>query len=79
MIEHGRRRSEEMHEVARTVAEAGLEPWTAEAAARRQARMAELADAGAFGERGQPGFARSPDWRTEADRLRATCTSRGTR
>src|SRR5690606_5465092 len=79
VIEHGRRRSEEMREVARTVAEAGLEPWTAEAAARRQARMAELADAGAFGERGQPGFARSPDWRTEADRLRAACTSRGTR
>lgn len=79
VIEHGRRRSEEMREVARTVAEAGLEPWAAEAAARRQARMAELADAGAFGERGQPGFARSPDWRTEADRLRAACTSRGTR
>jgi len=73
VIEHGRRRSEEMREVARTVAEAGLEPWAAEAIANRQARMADLADAGVFGQRGQPGFARSPDWRTEADRLRATC------
>lgn len=69
VIEHGRRRGEEMREVARTVAEAGLEPWAAEAIARRQTRMATLADAGVFGTRGQPGFARSPDWRTEADRL----------
>ena len=31
--------------------------------------VADLADAGLFGERGDPGFARSADWRTEADRI----------
>ncbi|WP_310463661.1 DUF1932 domain-containing protein [Sphaerotilus sp.] len=45
-IEHGRRRSEEVREVAETVRDAGL-----------------------FGTRGTPEFARSADWRTEADRL----------
>ena len=70
VIEHGRRRAEEMREVAATVAEAGLTPWSAEATANRQEWMADLADAGVFGPRGEPGFARSPDWRVEADRLR---------
>ena len=69
VIEHGRRRSEEMREVARTVQEAGLEPWSAAGSAERQAWVADLADHGVFGRRGEPGFARSPDWRTEADRL----------
>ncbi|MDE2119219.1 MAG: NAD(P)-dependent oxidoreductase [Betaproteobacteria bacterium] len=69
VIEHGRRRSEEMREVARTVQEAGLEPWSAAGTAERQAWMADLADRGVFGRRGEPGFARSPDWRSEADRL----------
>jgi 3-hydroxyisobutyrate dehydrogenase-like beta-hydroxyacid dehydrogenase len=69
VIEHGRRRSEEVREVAETVREAGLTPWSAAGTAERQAWMADLADAGVFGERGSAGFARSPDWRTEADRL----------
>ncbi len=69
VIEHGRRRSEEVREVARTVREAGLQPWSAEGTAERQAWVADLADQGLFGERGTPGFARSPDWRTEADRI----------
>ena len=69
VIEHGRRRSEEMREVAVTVQESGLAPWLAQASAERQAHMAELADAGAFGRRGAAGFARSADWRAEADRL----------
>ncbi|MDE2565356.1 MAG: NAD(P)-dependent oxidoreductase [Burkholderiales bacterium] len=69
VIEHGRRRSEEVREVAQTVREAGLEPWSAAGTAQRQAWMADLADAGVFGPRGGPGFARSADWRTEADRL----------
>ncbi|MFN3984527.1 MAG: DUF1932 domain-containing protein [Rhodocyclaceae bacterium] len=69
VIEHGRRRAEEVREVARTVREAGLEPWSATATAERQACMADLADDGVFGQRGTAGFARSPDWRTEADRL----------
>ncbi len=69
VIEHGRRRSEEMREAALTVRDAGLEPWCAAATAERQAFIAELAERKVFGERGQKGFARSPDWRTEADRV----------
>jgi 3-hydroxyisobutyrate dehydrogenase-like beta-hydroxyacid dehydrogenase len=72
VIEHGRRRSEEVREVAVTVREAGLEPWSAAGTAERQAWMADLADAGLFGERGSPGFARSADWRIEADRILRT-------
>jgi len=71
VIEHGRRRSEEVREVAETVREAGLTPWSASGTAERQAWIADLADAGLFGARGAKGFARSPDWRTEADRLLA--------
>ena len=71
VIAHGRRRSEEAHEVAQTVREAGLEPWSAAGTAERQAFMADLADAGLFGPQGTPEFARSADWRTEADRLLA--------
>ena len=71
VIEHGRRRSEEVREVAETVREAGLTPWSAQGTAERQAWVADLADAGVFGRKGAPGFARSSDWRTEADRLLA--------
>ena len=71
VIDHGRRRSEEVREVAETVREAGLTPWSASGTAERQAWMADLADAGLFGTRGGPGFARSADWRTEADRILA--------
>ena len=69
VIEHGRRRSEEVREVAETVREIGLTPWSAQGTAERQAWVAGLADAGLFGEKGSPGFARAADWRTEADRL----------
>jgi 3-hydroxyisobutyrate dehydrogenase-like beta-hydroxyacid dehydrogenase len=69
VIEHGRRRSEEVREVAQTVREIGLEPWSARGTAERQAWIADLADEGVFGERGSKTFARSPDWRTEADRI----------
>ncbi|MCU0775215.1 MAG: DUF1932 domain-containing protein [Ideonella sp.] len=71
VIEHGRRRAEEMREAAMTVREAGLEPWSAAGTAERQAWVAALADAGMFGTRGTPSFARSADWRVEADRLLA--------
>jgi len=71
VIEHGRRRAEEMREVAQTVREAGLEPLSAAGTAERQAFVADRTDAGVFGTRGAPGFARSADWRTEADRLLA--------
>lgn len=71
VIEHGRRRSEEVREVAATVREAGLTPWSADGTAERQAWVANLADSGVFGSHGTTGFARSPDWRTEADRILA--------
>ena len=71
VIEHGRRRSEEVREVAETVREIGLEPWSAAGTAERQAWIADLADAGVFGARGTQGYARSADWRTEADRILA--------
>jgi 3-hydroxyisobutyrate dehydrogenase-like beta-hydroxyacid dehydrogenase len=71
VIEHGRRRSEEVREVAVTVREAGLAPFSAAGTAERQAWVADLADAGIFGTRGEGGFARSADWRTEADRILA--------
>jgi 3-hydroxyisobutyrate dehydrogenase-like beta-hydroxyacid dehydrogenase len=35
-LQHGRRRAEEMREVARTVAEAGVEPWMSRAGVERQ-------------------------------------------
>lgn len=69
VIEHGRRRSEEVREVAETVREAGLTPWSASGTAERQAWVADRADEGLFGARGTPEFARSADWRMEADRI----------
>jgi 3-hydroxyisobutyrate dehydrogenase-like beta-hydroxyacid dehydrogenase len=73
VIEHGRRRAEEMREVAQTVREAGLVPWSAQATAERQGWMAGLAERGVFGDPGTEGYARSRDWRIEADRLLAQC------
>lgn len=69
VIEHGRRRSEEVREVAETVRDAGLTPWSASGTAERQAWVADGADQGWFGEKGTPEFARSADWRVEADRM----------
>ncbi|PDT76104.1 DUF1932 domain-containing protein [Bradyrhizobium sp. C9] len=71
VIEHGRRRAEEVREVAETVREAGLTPWSASGTAERQGWIAGLADEGVFGPKGTPDFARSADWRTEADRILA--------
>ena len=67
-IQHGRRRAEEMREAAQTVRETGLEPWSAAGTAQRQAWMADLADAGAMGDREAP----RADWRVDADRILAT-------
>jgi 3-hydroxyisobutyrate dehydrogenase-like beta-hydroxyacid dehydrogenase len=71
VIEHGRRRSEEVREVAETVREVGLTPWSAQGTAERQAWIADLSEQGLFGLKGTKEFARSPDWRTEADRILA--------
>jgi 3-hydroxyisobutyrate dehydrogenase-like beta-hydroxyacid dehydrogenase len=72
VIEHGRRRAEEVREVAETVREIGLTPWSAQGTAERQAWVADLADEGLFGPKGTEAFARSPDWRIEADRILAS-------
>jgi 3-hydroxyisobutyrate dehydrogenase-like beta-hydroxyacid dehydrogenase len=69
VIEHGRRRAEEVREVAETVRDIGLTPWSAQGTAERQAWVADLADEGLFGPKGTSEFAKSPDWRTEADRI----------
>jgi 3-hydroxyisobutyrate dehydrogenase-like beta-hydroxyacid dehydrogenase len=69
VIEHGRRRGEELVEATVTVEEAGIPPGSAAGTAIRQTWVADLADGGVFGERGSPGFARSADWRVEADRI----------
>jgi len=77
VIEHGRRRSEEVREVAETVREIGLTPWSAEGTAERQAWVADLSEQGLFGLKGTKDFARSPDWRTEADRILAKLKPKG--
>ena len=68
-IQHGRRRAEEVREVAQTVREAGLEPWSASGTAERHDWMANLCDAGVFGDKTSKQFAKSGDWRVEADRI----------
>ncbi len=67
VIQHGRRRAEEMREAAQTVREVGLEPWSASGTAERQAWIAELADQGLLGDRNAP----RNDWRLDADRILA--------
>jgi len=71
VIEHGRRRSEEMWEAAQTVREAGFEPWSAEGTAERQAWVASLAEQGAFRDEGGKGPPAPRDWRTQVDRILA--------
>ena len=71
VIQHGRRRAEEVREVAETVKDIGLEPLSASGTAVRQAWVADMADGGLFGVRGSREFGASPDWRTEADRILA--------
>jgi 3-hydroxyisobutyrate dehydrogenase-like beta-hydroxyacid dehydrogenase len=69
VIAHGRRRAEELREVAVTMREAGFTSSAASGAAERQGWVADLADQGLFGQRGTADFARSEDWRIEADRI----------
>ena len=69
VIQHGRRRAEEMHEAALAVADTGLEPLSAASTALRLDSTAVLADTGLFGERGSMKFAKAANWRLEADKL----------
>ncbi len=65
VFQHGRRRAEEMREVAQTVREIGLEPWLALSTAELQATVAGLAEAGRLGD----GDAPAAHWRESADRV----------
>ena len=60
-----------MREVAQTVREAGLEPWSAAGTAERQAWVADLADRGLLGDRNTP----RKDWRADADKMLAAVDS----
>ncbi|NEX62979.1 DUF1932 domain-containing protein [Noviherbaspirillum galbum] len=70
VIEHGRRRAEEMREVARTVEDAGLAPWSASGTAQRQDWVADLSDEGLFGPRAAIGKTLA-DWRDASDKILA--------
>ncbi len=64
---HGKRRAEEMREVAATVREIGLEPLMASATAERQDWMAKQKDTAGLGQ-----VAKDANWRAFADRLLQT-------
>jgi 3-hydroxyisobutyrate dehydrogenase-like beta-hydroxyacid dehydrogenase len=66
VAQHGRRRAEEMREVANTVREAGFEPFMAAAIAQKHDWMAAQARAGHFAELGK-----NPRWQAYADGLLA--------
>ncbi len=66
VIRHGRRRAEEMREVANTVREAGFDPRLSAAIAAKQDEVAALARGGRF-----DGLAGEPAWRDYADRMLA--------
>lgn len=64
VVQHGRRRAEEMREVANTVREAGFEPWMAAATAEKQDWVARQAAQGVF-----EGVQTADSWQAYADRL----------
>src|SRR5690606_7832295 len=64
VVQHGRRRAEEMREVANTVREAGFEPLMAAATAEKQDWVAGLAAQGLF-----EGIDKQGGWQAYADRL----------
>jgi 3-hydroxyisobutyrate dehydrogenase-like beta-hydroxyacid dehydrogenase len=66
VAQHGKRRAEEMREVAQTVREAGFEPFMASAIAQKHDWMAAQARAGHFGD-----LPAKPQWADYADRLLA--------
>ena len=64
VVQHGKRRAEEMREAAQTVREAGFEPLMASAIAAKQDWVATQARDGLF-----DGIDASSDWQAYADRL----------
>ncbi|MFT4191600.1 MAG: DUF1932 domain-containing protein [Comamonas sp.] len=71
VVQHGKRRAEEMREAARTVNEAGVEPVMAAAIAAKQDWVADLAREGCFN-----GIAADAPWQHYADRLLAAAAPR---
>ncbi|HMA06367.1 MAG TPA: DUF1932 domain-containing protein [Ramlibacter sp.] len=64
VVQHGKRRAEEMREAANTVREAGFAPFMAAAIADKQQWVADEAAAGVF-----EGLAKDARWQDYADRL----------
>ena len=64
VVQHGKRRAEEMREAANTVLEAGFDPWMATATADKQQWVSERAQAGVF-----EGLPKDARWQDYADRL----------
>ncbi len=64
VVEHGKRRAEEMREAANTVKEAGFEPFMSTAIANKQQWVADQAAAGVFAD-----VEKSAAWQVYADRL----------
>ena len=64
VVQHGKRRAEELREAARTVQEAGFAPTMAGAIAEKQDEIARLAREGVF-----DGLAADAPWEAYADRL----------
>lgn len=74
VVQHGKRRAEEMRESARTVQEAGFEPMMASAIAAKQQWMADQAKAGVFKDvpkDASQDAANKGDWQAFADALLA--------
>ena len=66
VVQHGKRRAEEMREAANTVREAGFDPFMAAAIADKQQWVADEAAAGLFRD-----LAKDARWQDYADRLLA--------
>ena len=64
VVQHGKRRAEEMREAANTVRDAGFEPWLTSAIAQKQDWVARCAREGLF-----EGLAKDAPWQAYADRL----------
>jgi 3-hydroxyisobutyrate dehydrogenase-like beta-hydroxyacid dehydrogenase len=72
VVQHGKRRAEEMREAAHTVSETGIDPIMTSAIASKQQVIADLAKAGVYSQISEEAVA-SNDWQTFAD-----CTIKAT-